>query len=410
MCLAPSCAWARAKSNQGAVTPPRPIRVAFVSHHPHLRMGGQRSMALLIEHLDRAVVEPMAICPRPGELTDHLTALGCPVVHIPLYHIKPRTLPAVWRSSRRIRAMLRDRAIDIIAPDASRDALTCGLAKLGTPTRMVWFVRLTARHNLDPVVERLADGMIGVSEATRQRFSAAPRVTARYRTIMDGADMRRFRPADDRAALRRALDLPVDGFVLLFVGQVKAAKGVLDIVDAMGALAAAHPRPRRPLLLVIGTPDPPAIIGEIARRTRALDITEDVRVLPQQSDIERWLQAADVLVSGSHQDTEGLSRVLFEAMACGAVPVATDIRGNREALTPETGVLVPERSPQAIARAVSELMAASPDRLAALRAAGLQRARETFDIRRHARRVEAFYLETLGNGYGLAGASLPMSR
>lgn len=363
-------------------------------------MGGQRSMALLIEHLDRAVVEPLAICPGPGELSDHLTALGCPVVHIPLHHIKPRTLRAVWRSSRRIRALLRERAIDIIAPDAARDALTCGLAKLGTPARMVWFVRLTTRHRLDPILERLADGMIGVSEATRQRFSASPRVTARYRTIRDGADMTRFRPPDDRAALRRALDLPVDGFVLLFVGQVKAAKGVLDIVDAMGALAAAHAPPARPLLLVIGTPDPPTIIVDIARRSRALDITKDVRVLPQQSDIERWLQAADVLLSGSHQDTEGLSRVLFEAMACGVVPVATDIRGNREALSPETGFLVPERTPEAIARAVSELMAASPDRLAALRAAGIQRARETFDIRGHARRVEAFYLETLGRRPG----------
>ena len=116
-------------------------------------------------------------------------------------------------------------------------------------------------------------------------------------------------------------------------------------------------------------------------------------MLPQQSDIERWLQAADVLVSGSHEDTEGLSRVLFEAMACGAVPVATDIQGNREALSPETGVLVAERSPEAMARAVSELMAAPAERLAAMRAAGLQRARERFDIRRHARQVEAFCLE-----------------
>lgn len=122
----------------------RPLRVAFVSHHPHLQMGGQRSMALLIEHLDRRAVEPLAICPGPGPLTDHLTRLGCPVGHVPLHRIKPRTLAAVWRSSRAIRALLRKRDIDIIAPDAARDALTCGLAKLGTGTKMVWFVRLTS--------------------------------------------------------------------------------------------------------------------------------------------------------------------------------------------------------------------------------------------------------------------------
>jgi len=374
----------------------RPIRAAFVSHHPHLRMGGQRSMALLIEHLDRRAVEPLAICPGPGELTDHLTALGCPVVHIPLYHIKPRTLRAVWKSSRRVRALLRERAIDIIAPDAPRDALTCGLAKLGTPTKMIWFVRLTARHNLDPILERLADAMIGVSEATRRRFSASRRVAARYRTIFDGLDLQQFRPPEDRAAVRRALDLPADRFVLLFVGQVKEAKGVLDIVEAMAQLAAAHPPGPRPLLLVIGTPTPPGILDEIARRAHTHGIAPDVRMLPQQSAIHRWLQAADVLVSGSHQDTEGLSRVLYEAMACGAVPVATDIRGNREAMSPETGILVPERAPAAIARAVADLMAAPPERWIALRTAGARRARDLFDIRLHARAVEAFYRDILG--------------
>src|SRR2546423_1585079 len=127
------------------------IRVAFVSHHAHMRMGGQRSMALLIEHLDRRLIDPIAICPGPGELTDHLLALQCPVVHIQLYHIKPRTLRLVLRSARAIRQVLRERQIDIVAPDASRDALTCGMAKLGTHTKMVWFIRQTGYYSLDPI-------------------------------------------------------------------------------------------------------------------------------------------------------------------------------------------------------------------------------------------------------------------
>jgi len=208
------------------VTADRPLRVAFVSHHAHLRMGGQRSMALLIAHLDRRVVEPLAICPGPGELTDHLTALGCPVVHISLHRIKPRTLHKVWLSSRRVRALLRERAIDIVAPDAARDALTCGLAKLGTATKLIWFVRLTSRDPLDRIVERLADGFIGDSDAVRRRFSNSPRIATRYRTIVGGVDLRLFHPVADRAARRAELGLP-DRFLLLYVGQVKRAKGVL---------------------------------------------------------------------------------------------------------------------------------------------------------------------------------------
>jgi glycosyltransferase involved in cell wall biosynthesis len=353
-------------------------------------MGGQRSMALLIEHLDRLIVEPLAICPGPGELTDHLSALGCPVVHVPLHAIKLRTLGSVWGSATRIRALVRQRAIDILAPDAPRDALTCGLAKLGTEAKLVWFVRLTGRDRLDPVLERLADGFIGDSDATRRRFSGSARVTARYRTILGGADLERFRPAADRAALRRELGLPEERFVLVFAGQVTRAKGILEIVEAFGQLRATDGP--RPLLLVVGTPHPPEIAGEIAARARASGASDDVRLLGQREDVHRWMQAADVLVSGSYHDTEGMSRVLYEAMACGAVPIATDIPGNRDAVTPDTGILVPERSAEEIARAMIALRAQS-ERLAMLRVQGLRRARRLFDIRSHARGVEAFYRE-----------------
>jgi len=53
------------------------------------------------------------------------------------------------------------------------------------------------------------------------------------------------------------------------------------------------------------------------------------------------------------------------------------IRGNREALTPETGILVPERAPAELARAVVEL-AGDPARLARMRTAATQRARDLF--------------------------------
>jgi len=360
-------------------------------------MGGQRSMALLIEHLDRHAVEPLAICPEPGELTDHLLALDCPVVHIPLYHIKPRTLLPVWRSSRAIRRVLQQRRVDIIAPDASRNALTCGLAKLGTPTKLVWFIWQTAHYSLDPLLERLADGMIGESNDAGRRFSRRARQRGKYATIRGGSDLRQFQPpaGGDRRAARTALGLPHDRFMLLFVGQINRPKGVLDIVDSVCLLRRELPNERMPLLLLIGTPDPPEILEEIGRRAAAGGAASDVRVLPQQQHIERWMQATDLLISGSHQDTEGMSRVLHEAMACGAVPIATNIRGNREALTPETGILVPERAPAELARAVVEL-AGDPARLTAMRAAAAQRARDLFDVKSYARNVTRFYLNVLG--------------
>jgi glycosyltransferase involved in cell wall biosynthesis len=368
--------------------------VAFVSHNSHMIMGGQRSMVALIEHLDRTVVAPLAIVPEPGELADRLRALDCPVTHVPLQKIKPRTAAAVWRSIGILRAVFAEQRVDIVAPDAARDAFTCGLARVGTPTRMVWFVRLTSRDPLDVINQFLADGIIGCSADTRRRLWRVRPIRKKHRTILEGADPRVFRPAADRPALRARLGLPGDRVVLLYAGQVRAQKGVLDIVDALALLGRDLPAERMPLLLVIGTPVERDILARIDERIAAGGVAAHVQVLPHQSGVHEWMQAADILVSGSHQHTEGLSRVLYEAMGCGSAVIATDIAGNRDALTPETGILVPEKSPAAIARAVRVLLD-DPARRAALGARGVRRMRDVFDIRQHARGVERYFREVL---------------
>ncbi len=46
---------------------------------------------------------------------------------------------------------------------------------------------------------------------------------------------------------------------------------------------------------------------------------------------------------------------VLEAMACGVPQVATDVGGTREAVVPETGMLVPPRDPGALTLAVTGL-------------------------------------------------------
>jgi len=190
---------------------------------------------------------------------------------------------------------------------------------------MVWFIWQTAHYTSTRCSKRLADGMIG--ESTTRTSLLTPRAGS---AAVHGDPGRIGSPAVHASCRRRpprradGAGLPDDRFMLLFVGQIKRPKGVLDIVDSLCLLRRELPNDRMPLLLVIGTPDPPDLLDEIARRCCGR-VASDIRVLPQQQHVERWMQATDLLISGSHQDTEGMSRVLHEAMACGAVPIATNI-------------------------------------------------------------------------------------
>jgi glycosyltransferase involved in cell wall biosynthesis len=116
--------------------------------------------------------------------------------------------------------------------------------------------------------------------------------------------------------------------------------------------------------------------------------------IPQQEKIEKWFAAADILLLPSYEGSEGMGRVIFEAMACGTVPVGTNISGVNEAITTDTGILVNEHSPDEIAEAITKLL---DDRslLDNMRENGLKRSRDVFDITKHARNVENFYLKIM---------------
>ncbi|WMS40999.1 glycosyltransferase [Acuticoccus sp. MNP-M23] len=91
--------------------------------------------------------------------------------------------------------------------------------------------------------------------------------------------------------------------------------------------------------------------------------------------------AADLFVLASriakNGDRDGLPNVIMEAMAMGLPVISTAVSAVPEIVTPETGILVPERAPEALAKAV-EVLAADPAKRLALGAAGAVRVRADF--------------------------------
>lgn len=368
------------------------IKILYVSHFPDIKMGGQKSMYHIINNLDRDRFEPYCICPEPGELSEELEKIDCKCFFLPLFNIKPRNILKFHGMFSGIKKIISEYNIDIIHPDHSSDAFFSGLAKRGTKCKMVWHIRWNEKHPKDRIHERLADGIIGVSDASIQRFSGTAEFMNKYRTIYNGVDCELFKPVDDIDKLHSELGMPDEKFILLFVGILKEGKGIFEILDALNIIK--KDGKYMPFTFFIGTWPSDEIKDRFYSKADENDLRDDIKILPHQNEIYRWMQAADVLLIPSHEGNEGMPRVLYEAMACGTTGIGSDTSGVREAVTEDSGLLVNEKSPEELAAAIQKLMD-NPELLQKLQIGGRQRALNHFEVKSQTKKIEKFYYKIL---------------
>jgi glycosyltransferase involved in cell wall biosynthesis len=173
--------------------------------------------------------------------------------------------------------------------------------------------------------------------------------------ISMGIDTDRFHPDNRDPALRERLD--ISDKMLLFVGRLAEKKGVRYLLEAMPAIVHRHPNVK---LVVVG--DGP-LRQDLEARTRSQCITPNVTFLGAipQSELPKYYASADVFVGPSivadGGDTESFGLVFAEAMASGCPVVASDLGGIQELIrNGDTGLMVPQRDPAAIAAAVGRLL------------------------------------------------------
>jgi glycosyltransferase involved in cell wall biosynthesis len=180
--------------------------------------------------------------------------------------------------------------------------------------------------------------------------------------IYNGLDLGRFVP---NGAARD------DPPLLLAVGRLVEKKGFDDLVRACAIL---HDRGRQFRCAIVGK-GPAA--GELREQIVRLGLADRVRLagpLPREELLGLYPRAAVVAapcVIGADGNRDGLPTVVLEAMALGVPVVATDVTGIPEAVRDgETGWLVPQRQPEALASALERVL---DDRPGAQRLAGAAR-------------------------------------
>jgi glycosyltransferase involved in cell wall biosynthesis len=193
-----------------------------------------------------------------------------------------------------------------------------------------WLYRILVKYAL-----RRADWVTAMAEHMRQTIIGLGINEKKVSTIIFGIDPFVFNPV--------GRSLP-QHFTLISTRNLEPVYNIGLLIDAVGLVKAKIPGLK---LQLIGQG---TLREQLQEKVRALGLGDNVafRGRIAQPEIANALRSSHLFISTSLSDGNNVS--LNEAMACGAVSVATDIPANRQWIKEGVnGFLVPVDQPQALA-------------------------------------------------------------
>lgn len=197
---------------------------------------------------------------------------------------------------------------------------------------------------------RHVDASITVCAALRDALIELGADPGAVHVMRNGVDLSLFSPQDREAARRR---WQLRRRTLLSVGHLIERKGHDLVIQALVHLPDVD-------LIIAGDGPEKAWLQRLVTKLGLVERVRFAGVLAHQ-DLPGLYSAADALVLASSR--EGWPNVLLEALACGTPVIASRNWGTPEIVSaPEAGLLLDERTPEAIAEAVRRLARSSPER------------------------------------------------
>lgn len=186
---------------------------------------------------------------------------------------------------------------------------------------------------------------------------------AKIAVVPCGVNLDLFSPTPQNQA-RRTLALPLDRRVVLYVGRIEPLKGIDVLLQAMALVANEETIAQEDLSLIIVGGAPGAGAAHTQRELARLDeMRAELGIehlvtfqgAQNQDTLVHYYSAADVVVVPSRYESFGM--VALEAMACGTPVIASKVGGLAFSVQDgQTGFLVPDRDPAALAERLRQLL------------------------------------------------------
>jgi glycosyltransferase involved in cell wall biosynthesis len=162
---------------------------------------------------------------------------------------------------------------------------------------------------------------------------------------------------------------------VMMASRLLSSKGVREFIQASKVVSENNKNVR---FLLVGDVDPS---NPESIKQSELDLWESegiVEICGFKDDMHNVIPTASIVVLPSYYG-EGLPKVLIEAAACGRAIITTDHPGCRDAIEPETGLLIPIKDSGALAAAIEYLLQ-HPQKIIMMGEAGRKLAERIYSI------------------------------
>lgn len=186
-----------------------------------------------------------------------------------------------------------------------------------------------------------AKGIFSVSKALKEKLVSLGVSADKIHVIYNGVNKQVFFPNE---SVKKSNSL-------LYIGNLKASKGVGELVAAFIQLKKTH---KNLELIIAGNGD---MMPEIKSSLAQENLSEHVKLLGSvdHKDIALLIQQASILVLPSY--AEGVPNVVLEAMSCGTPVVATNVGGIPEVVSEQSGLLVAPKDINALVQGLTTALA-----------------------------------------------------
>jgi len=205
-------------------------------------------------------------------------------------------------------------------------------------------------HFVEWLLSFITDRVICISDKINVFAREIQRISAKELiTIHNGIDDVCAVTGKRSSGLKKELGIPIKHSVVGTIAHLEEHKGLKYLLKAASLLLASRSDIS---FLFVGEG---TLKGELKKLCVDLKIEKTVIFAGERNDMPEILFSIDIFVLPSLR--EGLPLTILEAMACGRPVIATNVGGIPEAVKDgENGILVYPKDPEALYRAMNELL------------------------------------------------------